>query len=206
MIRRESIVKSCKEYRAQAAQALKGNYGIAIGMMIVFSLMISILSNTLIGIIVLGGVLTLGNAFAYLRLHREGRMQFNDLFWGFGSGVQFSATIGVFIKSAVFCFLWGLLFWVPGIIAAYSYSQAYYILADHPEMTGGEAIKASKALMKGKKGKLFCLDLSYIGWILLSMLTLGILMLWVAPRMSAAKAAFYEDIKNEVPGAVESGD
>lgn len=197
-------MKTSKEYRMQAAQALQGKYGTAIGMMIVFSLMIGLLSDTVVGIIVLGGVLTLGYSFSFLRLYREGRLQFNDLFWGFDSGVQFSATIGVLVKTAVFTILWGLLFWVPGIIAAYSYSQAYYILADHPEMTGGEAITASKNLMKGKKGRLFCLDLSYIGWILLSFLTLGILMLWVAPRMSAAKAAFYEDIKNEVPGAVES--
>ena len=73
-------------------------------------------------------------------------------------------------------------------------------MIDHPEMKGLEAITASKNLMKGKKGKLFCLELSYIGWILLGILTCGILLIWVEPKMLAARAAFYEDIKREVPG------
>ena len=80
--------------------------------------------------------------------------------------------------------------------------MAPYILMDHPEMTGGEAITASKNLMKGKKWKLFCLEFSFIGWILLSILTFGILLLWIEPWMQAAMAAFYESIKDEVPGEI----
>ena len=193
-------MKTSKEYRLQAAETLKGNYGTAIGVMIVFCLLVGLCASTVIGGIILGGALMLGYAIAYLNLFRNGRMQFSDLFAGFSNRYNFGSTIGVYVKSAVFVLLWSCLAFVPGIIAAYSYSMAYYILADHPEMTGGQAIAASKELMKGKKGKLFCLDLSYIGWILLCMLTLGILILWVEPRMQAARAAFYEDIKNEVPG------
>ena len=75
--------------------------------------------------------------------------------------------------------------------------MAPYILVDNPNIGGYEAIGASKAMMKGKRWKLFCLDLSYIGWLILCMLTFGILTLWVSPSISAAHAAFYEDLKKE---------
>ena len=89
-------------------------------------------------------------------------------------------------------------FVIPGIIAVYKYSMAPYILMDHPEMTGGEAITASKNLMKGKKWKLFCVEFSFIGWCLLGALTFGIAYIWIGPYMQATMAAFYEDIKDEV--------
>ncbi|MBP5599690.1 MAG: DUF975 family protein, partial [Lachnospiraceae bacterium] len=110
----------------------------------------------------------------------------------------FSATIGLNVKMAIFILLWTLLFYIPGIIAVFKYSMAPYILMDHPEMTGGEAITASKNLMKGKKWKLFCVEFSFIGWCLLGALTFGIAYIWIGPYMQATVAAFYEDIKDEV--------
>ena len=59
---------------------------------------------------------------------------------------------------------WSLLFVIPGIVAAYRYSMATYIMAENPGMQATEAIERSKALMDGRKGDLFCLDLSFIGW------------------------------------------
>ena len=91
--------------------------------------------------------------------------------------------------------LWSLLFVIPGIIATYSYSMSFYILRDNPDMDANAARKASIEMMKGNKWKLFCLELSFIGWMLLSMLTFGILLLWVGPYMETAKAAFYEELK-----------
>jgi uncharacterized membrane protein len=64
----------------------------------------------------------------------------------------------------IFTFLWTLLFIIPGIIAFYRYRLAFYILIDNPDIGPLEAINISKALMDGNKGKLFCLDLSFIGW------------------------------------------
>ena len=74
--------------------------------------------------------------------------------------------------------------------------MSYYILKDNPNMSGDEARKASIEMMKGHKWELFCLEFSYIGWILLSILTFGILTLWVNPYMEVAKVAFYENLKN----------
>lgn len=198
-------MKTSKEYRDQAAAALKGNYGTAIGILLVNSLIMGAIGTISfgIGIIILSGAFTVGVSVAFVNLHRRNRMTFSDLFAGFSGKVSFGSTISLSFFSGLFVMLWSMLFVVPGIIKTYAYSMAPYILADHPEMSGLQAITASKNLMKGKKGKLFCLELSYIGWVLLSILTFGILLLWVEPKMEAAKAAFYEDIKYEIGGTYD---
>ena len=194
------MLKTSKEYRVQAATALKGNYGTAIGLLLVYVLLIVAIYSISFGVgtLILGGAFQVGMCVAFVGLFRNGSMNFSDLFAGFRGKINFGSTIGLSFFSGLFIMLWSCLLAIPGIIAAFSYSMAPYILADHPQMKGIEAIRASKELMKGKKGRLFCLKLSYIGWILLSILTYGILLLWVEPKMSAATAAFYEDIKHEV--------
>ena len=72
-----------------------------------------------------------------------------------------------------------------------------YILLDKPELSANEAITDSRMMMKGHKWELFLLDLSFIGWILLSLLTLGILFIYVIPYMQAARAEFYRNLKGE---------
>lgn len=88
-----------------------------------------------------------------------------------------------------------LLFIIPGIVKSFSYAMTPYILEENPELSANEAIDRSRAMMKGHKFDLFWLYLSFIGWILLSILTLGIGLLWLAPYMQTATAAFYEDVK-----------
>ena len=188
-------MKTSKEYRMQALEALRGKYGLAIAIMFVYDLIIAGLTATGIGAIILSGAFMVGLCVCYLNLMRGKTWKMADLFAAFSSDFNFSGTIGLSIRMSLRILLWSLLAIVPGIVASYRYALAPYIMADNPQISGKEAIEASKALMKGKKGKLFCLDLSYIGWILLSILTLGILMLWVQPRMEAAHAAFYEDAK-----------
>lgn len=194
-------MKSAKEYRQIARESLKGNWGAAIGAVIVYGLMLSALSFTAVGAIVLGGALMCGLAYVFMMTIREKKVTFENLFEGFKKP-GFSATIGLNVKTAIFILLWSMLFCIPGIIAVYKYSMAPYILMDHPEMTGGEAITASKNLMNGKKWKLFCVEFSFIGWCLLGTLTFGIAYIWIAPYMQATFAAFYEDIKDEVGTAV----
>lgn len=106
-------------------------------------------------------------------------------------------------------FLWTLLFIIPGIIAAYRYSMAEYILAENPEIKAREAIKRSCKLMKGNKWKYFCLDLSFIGWdILAAIVPFG--EFFLNPYKQAAYAAFYIDksgrfvVINDVPQSVSA--
>lgn len=102
-------------------------------------------------------------------------------------------------------FAWSLLFVIPGIIAAYRYSMATYIMAENPTITPTEAIERSKALMDGRKGDLFCLDLSFIGWALLTVLTAGIGALWLTPYMAVSRAAFYRSLPRSMGDRAPNG-
>ena len=85
-------------------------------------------------------------------------------------------TLLLMIVMCVFIFLWTLLLIVPGIIAAFRYSQCFYVLADDPKKGIMQCINESKQMMTGNKMKLFLLDLSFIGWLLLSSIPMAVLM------------------------------
>ena len=93
--------------------------------------------------------------------------------------------------------LWTLLLIVPGIVKGLAYSLTPFIVKDNPQLSPNQAINLSMKMMKGHKFDLFYLYLSFIGWILLAMLTLGIGLLWVIPYMQTSMAAFYLDVKND---------
>jgi len=96
-------------------------------------------------------------------------------------------------------FLWTLLLIVPGIVASFRYALAPYLMAEHPNMTASEAIEQSKQLMQGHKARLFWLKLSFIGWYLLSALTMGVGWVFLAPYPKAAEAAFYLERTGRLP-------
>ncbi len=98
------------------------------------------------------------------------------------------------ILTAIFVLLWTLLFIIPGIIASYSYAMAPFIMLENPNCGARCAISESKEMMRGNKWRLFCLDISFIGWIILSAFTLGIGYLWLNPYMEVSRAAFYREI------------
>lgn len=117
--------------------------------------------------------------------------------------VNFFRKGGGMLWMSLWVCLWSLLFIVPGIIKALSYSMAPFILADRPNVTATGALKLSMRMTKGHKGKLFVLALSWIGWMILSALTLDILyIVYVGPYMSATYAGFYEELRDQ---AVASG-
>lgn len=86
---------------------------------------------------------------------------------------------------------------IGAIILSYAYSMVPYLLHDYPEVTPREAMKISREMMRGQKWNLFVLDLTFFGWILLAICTAGVGMLFVQPYMLTARAAFYEDLKGE---------
>lgn len=89
-----------------------------------------------------------------------------------------------------------ILFIIPGLIAALSYSMTFFIIADDNSIDGFEALKKSKQMMKGYKWKYFCLNLRFLGWLVLCILSLGIGFLWLIPYVQVTNANFYEDIKD----------
>ena len=140
---------------------------------------------------ILGGVISIGNA-QYLLDQHDGRP--SDIKTLFSKFEQFGQGFLMRLLTGLFTALWMLLFIIPGIVAAYSYAMAPFIMAEHPEMTGREAIRASKELMNGYKWSLFCLDFSFFGWAILCILTLGIGSLFLVPYQAASHAAFYRHI------------
>jgi uncharacterized membrane protein len=111
------------------------------------------------------GALMLGVTTIYLRYRRRQEAPTELLFSGFSN---YGRAFLLFLLMAVFIFLWSLLLVIPGLIAFYRYRLAFYILADNPNISPPEALRLSKELMAGNKWKLFCLDLSFIGWALLA--------------------------------------
>ena len=183
-----------RQIKTEAKAALSGNWGIAIGIWVVYLVLGAAIAFTFIGPIILSGVLAFGVMAAYLTLVRTKSTSFETLFSGFSN---FGTTCVVGILQTIFLSLWSLLFIIPGIVKTYSYSMTYYVLHDNPNLSASEAITESRRMMNGYKGKLFCLDLSFIGWFLLSALTLGLLGFYVLPYYNAARARFYEALKNK---------
>ncbi len=100
---------------------------------------------------------------------------------------------------ALYVILWTLLFIVPGIIASYNYAMTSYILSEHPDLSAHDALNRSKQMMYGNRFRLFCLQLSFIGWDLLCIFTCGVGNLWLTPYKMAATAAFYREISGTQP-------
>jgi len=187
------------ESKRLAKQQIKGNIGVLFVITLVVGLvggavgMIPIFGS-LAGSLVVTPAFGLATLKIYLGMIQGEKPRVGDLFSQFGN---FWAAFKVTFLVSLFTFLWSLLLIIPGIIKAFSYSQAMYILAEDPEMGALEAISRSKEMMKGYKLDLFGLNLSFIGWILLGILTLGIGFIWIIPYMSAAQANFYDQIKEE---------
>ena len=140
--------------------------------------------------------LSWGLTVSLLRNHREESVDLENLFDGFRGG-RYTRVFGALFLVNLFTFLWALLLIIPGIMKAFSYALTPYIIMDEPELTARQAITRSCEIMEGRRWKLFCLYLSFIGWGILSLLTFGIGFLWLAPYMNASIAAFYEDARAE---------
>ncbi|MBP6373291.1 MAG: DUF975 family protein [Flavobacterium sp.] len=184
------------ELMQQARESLAGKWGQAIGVLVVYMLMmIAIQIIPMAGAIIsllIGGPMAIGLATFSLALARNEDANINQLFEGFN---KFGLALAAYFLMFVFIILWMLLLIIPGIIAAISYSMTFYIIADEESMDAMEAIDKSKAMMDGYKWKYFCLGLRFLGWAVLCVLTLGIGFLWLMPYMQVTNAKFYEDVK-----------
>ena len=188
------------ELMKMARESLKGKWGLAIGTYVVYILIISVIQVTsrfipfvgLLSLIVVGPLVA-GLAIFSLSLSRNKDAKLEQIFEGFN---RFGTCVGAYLLMLLFILLWMLLLIIPGIIAALSYSMTFYILADDNSIGAMEAIDKSKQIMKGNKLKLFYLELRFIGWALLCILTLGIGFLWLMPYMQVSIAKFYDDVKD----------
>lgn len=202
-------MKQNSEYKNMALQSLEGNWAkAAVASLIVFAILelagyvpsfvlsptTSMVSQGIITILLLP--LAWGYMVFFLRLIRREDTDYGRLFDGFS---QYGRLLLAELLKSIYVLLWTLLLIVPGIVKEYSYAMTEFILKDHPEMSGEQAICESMRMMQGHKMQLFLLDLSMIGWLLLSILTLGIGFLFSVPYLYSAHAHFYEDLVEEAP-------
>ena len=124
---------------------------------------------------------------------RRSQPAIGNLLDGFG---MFPRVLFLIILQIVLIFLWSLLLVIPGIVAAYRYSFAVYVMIDHPEMSAMDCLRESKRLTTGYKRQLFLLDLSFIFWFLLTMIPVVgyIAQVYVTPYMESARVLYYEQI------------
>lgn len=210
-------MKTNQEYKNAALAALKGKWAPAVLCAVVY--MVIAVAISLIGEVVdpetsaSGVVVTVGLAsmalsllvssplgVGYYNAHKElfvngdDKMIDNTFRIGFSNWAH--NVWGMFLMG-LFVFLWTLLLIIPGIIKGFAYAMVPYILVDKPELSANEAIELSMKMMKGHKFDYFWLCLSFLGWILLGLLTLGIGYFWLIPYMYTTYAAFYQDVKAE---------
>jgi uncharacterized membrane protein len=195
-------LKSISELRAAARTTLKGRWGKVILACFIFTLITNII-NTLptddyfgwiLGalVFVIAGAWSAGLITYNLHLIRQKPLSIKLLFSQLPHLLPFFILV---LRQTLFILLWALLLVIPGLIASLRYSQSIYIKVDNPEMKASEVINHSKAMMHGQKWKYVLMHLSFIGWFLLCIPTLGIGLLWLMPYIYATQASFYEDLR-----------
>lgn len=118
--------------------------------------------------------------------------------YAFGSGCYKNVVKTLFLRD-LYILLWSLLFLIPGIVKSYEYAMIPYILAERPELETQEVFNLSRQMMSGEKGRVFVLGLSFMGWIFLSILTLGLVeVFYVGPYIYMTDAELYEVLKRKV--------
>lgn len=203
----------------EARQSLKGEWGKVVGLTFLYFILSTILSfsievyasggimnwfnqdstpplasalSTIISVILIPLSVSIG--WFYLEIVREKSPEIPQIFTIYKDAKLALKVIGTTIMVGIFTFLWSLLLLIPGIIKALAYSQTFMILKDHPEYSVFEAITESRRRMKGYKWKFFLLNLSFIGWGILCLLTLGIGFLWLTPYVYTSNATFYQKL------------
>lgn len=211
-------MKTNQEYKDAALSALKGNWAPAVVATIVFfaigltitggqslseawlpltpGVLGTVFGASLLLTILVVGPLEIGYYNSTKALYEDGDSALTRNIFNLGFK-NYIHNVWGYLLMCIKIFLWCLLFFIPGIIKAFAYAMTPFILVENPEMKAIDAIHKSQELMKGHKFDLFYLELSFIGWILLGILTLGIGYLWLLPYMQTSIAAFYDDLKTE---------
>ena len=180
------------QLKALAKQQIKGNIGILFVITLIITLISCAAGYIPLAAVIVTPAFSLSLTTIYINLTKGIRARVEDTFCGFN---DFWPAIKVSLLVGLFTFLWSLLFVIPGIVKAYSYSMSMYVLAENKNKPALECIEESKAMTNGFKAELFVLDLSFFGWHLLGSITFGIAYIWVIPYISATYANGYNFLK-----------
>ena len=195
------------ELKNRAKESLKGKYGEAIKLLLI-TFAISFATGFVIGFLNLdediaelissivslavAGLLGFGTVSFFLKISRNETVTYKELFSKINMCFSYLA---ISLLVGLFTALWSLLLVIPGIIAAINYSLVYFVKLDNPELGALEVLRKSKEMMNGHKWDFFVLILSFLGWAILGIFTLGILYLWLVPYMQVTYANFYNSLK-----------
>ena len=189
-------MKSRKEIKGIAKDAFYRQYWLCVGANVIVMALCSVLSGISLGVaaFILVPSLEIGLNFFSVAMYRGEPSSIEDIFReGFDN---FGRKLGGYLWMELFIYLWSLLFVIPGIIKAISYALTPYILADCKNVRATDALKLSMRMMEGHKWEYFVLGLSFIGWMLLTSLTCGLLyVFYVGPYMNNTFAGYYAERK-----------
>jgi uncharacterized membrane protein len=195
---------SRKELKTAAKGSLKGRWGGPIGItaiLFAFFILTGAIGQankdfSIIGSLIsifLTGAFNFGVCCYYLLFVKNTeKPEISLIFKGFN---YYLKTLGMYLWMMLWVILWALLLVVPGIIKSIAYSQSFYIIAENPSVQVKDALKVSMKMTDGHKGEIFVLYLSFFGWMLLCILTLGIGFLWLVPYMTATLTNLYLKLK-----------
>ncbi len=189
-------MKTRMEIKEHSKALIQSNYWMKVAVIVIYGAILSGVSAATAGIgaLIIVGPMIIGYNYFFLLSYRT---ESPDIGVMFNNGFKnFGRNLGGYLWMVLFVYLWSLLFIIPGIIKSFSYAMTPYILADSQNVKAQEALKISMRMMNGHKLDLFVFYLSFLGWILLSALTFGLLQLfYVGPYMSTSLAGFYEELK-----------
>lgn len=186
--------------RAQIKEQAKSNftsqYWLSVGAYVLYMVIMGAVSGATFGLAAffITPPLIVGYYSFCLKVYRNQIADIGEMFTdGFS---DYWRNVGGVLWMYLFTFLWTLLFIIPGIIKALAYFMTPYILADSRNVSPTQALKLSMRMTRGYKGKIFVMFLSFIGWALLSALTLGILpIFYTGPYVYTSFAGLYDELK-----------
>jgi uncharacterized membrane protein len=199
-VNRVEIKKRAKEIRDENLFSFWHAYIILFVISFLLSFVIELLfdesSNIYLVLTIVSSCFTLTLSVGFyryiLKMIRKENFNKSDIFEYVGDVFK---ILAIALLVFMFSFLGLILFIVPGIIAILSFAMVYMIYVDDQNMQPMDYLSVSKDLMKGYKWDYFVFNLSFIGWILLSILTLGILSIWTIPYISISQAIYYDELK-----------
>lgn len=189
------VAKSVGGNMYTAGKVIYGIVGGVLGLLFLGIAMMVLAMAIIIGVFVFQPLVVGGRKF-FLENELEKKNGIGDYLYAFRCGYYGNIVTTMFMRNLKIV-LWALLLIVPGIIKAYEYRMVPYILAEHPEMGYDEVLKTSSRIMDGQKWNAFVLDLSFIGWEILSGITAGIVgIFWVNPYVFATDAELYLELSD----------
>jgi uncharacterized membrane protein len=205
------------ELKSHAKDKLRGKWGLAVGGFFLATIIIQVIAQAInfiagnslplrliafLATIIVSSAMGVGMCkFALNYAANDETPALGDIFSGFKVILK---ALGIYVLMMICVIIGLILLIVPGIILSFMFSQAFYILADDKNKSVIDCLKESAAMMKGYKFDYFVLSLSFLGWIILGVISLFIGLLWVVPYMQVTMASFYLKVKNNYVGVTEN--